>query len=98
MPTHTHRTPHIPHSDNDATFEQQVQLLGQIQRSVAQSVGRGMFLFGSVRPVLTMPLPIPPLCLSGKLASTGAAVALAPEKCVYEINRECCLFPVAGGM
>jgi hypothetical protein len=49
---------------------------------MAQTVGRGMFLFSSVRPVLTMPLPIPALSLSGRLASSGLTINLDPQKCV----------------
>lgn len=51
---------------------------------MGQAVGRGMYFFSSLRPVLTIPLPIPPLCLSGRVASSRTTIHLDQQKYVYQ--------------
>lgn len=57
-------------------MEQQLQLLALVQRTMALPLGRGMFLYSTARPMLTVPLAIPPLCMTGKLSHTRTSVAL----------------------
>ncbi|XXQ32085.1 Anaphase-promoting complex subfamily unit 1 C-terminal domain containing protein [Plasmodiophora brassicae] len=52
-------------ADQDSSQAVQQRLGDLCLRSLALPVGRGMFTFGSIRPVLTEPVPIPPLNLTG---------------------------------
>lgn len=61
-------------SDHDFIEEQEKQLFALCTRTMALSIGRGMFTFKTYYPVLTEILPIPKLCLTGKETARGATV------------------------
>ncbi|XP_035687108.1 anaphase-promoting complex subunit 1-like isoform X1 [Branchiostoma floridae] len=66
-------------SDHDYLEEQEMKLLSVCQRTMALPVGRGMFTLCTYHPVLTEPLPIPKLNLTGK--------APAPRTTTIELSR-----------
>lgn len=47
--------------------EQQMKLMRLAQRTAALAVGRGIFMLNSKWPLLTDPISVPPLVLSGKV-------------------------------
>lgn len=63
-------------SDHEFIEEQEKQLFALCTRTMALSVGRGMFTFKSYFPILTELLPIPKLCLTGKEVGRGATIEL----------------------
>ncbi len=63
-------------SDHDFERMKQSQLLLICQRVLAQPVGRGMFTLGNLHPVPAEPLPVPNLCLAGRVPPTNATLAL----------------------
>eukprot|EP00041_Stephanoeca_diplocostata_P023439 m.576909 g.576909 ORF g.576909 m.576909 type:complete len:1553 (-) comp22291_c1_seq1:277-4935(-) len=69
----TEQTPEM--SDHDFAAEQKAQLLLVVQRTLATSVGRGMFTLNTVRPIITQAIRIPPLNTTGK-GMHGAAISL----------------------
>jgi len=56
--------------------EQQAQLLVLASRALALPIGRGALTLGSVVPIATEPLRIPPLLLTGLAPPNGATVSL----------------------
>ncbi|EKX35535.1 hypothetical protein GUITHDRAFT_118345 [Guillardia theta CCMP2712] len=66
----TEVTDHDIHSTN----QNKLQLIAR--RTLALSVGRGMFTLGTATPLPTEALPIPPLQLSGRLQSNDALIKL----------------------
>ncbi|KAJ8981786.1 hypothetical protein NQ317_014802 [Molorchus minor] len=63
-------------SDHDFIEEQEKHLYGICIRTMALPVGRGMFTLRTATPVITEPLPAPPLCLTGKVPPRGTTVDL----------------------
>ncbi|XP_056632382.1 anaphase-promoting complex subunit 1 isoform X1 [Diorhabda sublineata] len=63
-------------SDHDFIEEQEKHLYGICIRTMALPVGRGMFTLRTATPVITEPLPAPPLCLTGKAPPRGTTVDL----------------------
>ncbi|KAJ8932971.1 hypothetical protein NQ314_014302 [Rhamnusium bicolor] len=63
-------------SDHDFIEEQEKHLYGICIRTMALPVGRGMFTLRTATPVITEPLPTPPLCLTGKAPPRGTTVDL----------------------
>lgn len=63
-------------SDHEYIEQQQKKLQSLAQRTMAISVGRGMFTLYTSRPTVTDPLPIPELNLSGRLPPNDAIVSL----------------------
>lgn len=61
-------------SDHEFIEEQEKQLFSLCTRTMALSVGRGMFTYRTYYPVLTEILPIPKLCLTGKETARGSTV------------------------
>ncbi|XP_017782212.1 PREDICTED: anaphase-promoting complex subunit 1 [Nicrophorus vespilloides] len=63
-------------SDHDFIEDQEKQLYAICTRTMALPVGRGMFTLRTATPVITEPLPIPHLCLTGKAPPRGSSVEL----------------------
>lgn len=82
---HVERSPES--SDHDHQQRQQARLLQLAMRTLAGPVGRGMLTLGTLAPLLAEPLPIPPLCLAGRIRKPAdvvvnldlAAAAVPPE-------------------
>ncbi|KAF5273421.1 hypothetical protein FQA39_LY07438 [Lamprigera yunnana] len=63
-------------ADHDFIEEQEKHLYALCARTMALPVGRGMFTLRTATPVVTEPLPLPKLCLSGKAPPRGITVEL----------------------
>eukprot|EP00548_Thalassiothrix_antarctica_P012569 CAMPEP_0194162190 /NCGR_PEP_ID=MMETSP0152-20130528/79363_1 /TAXON_ID=1049557 /ORGANISM="Thalassiothrix antarctica, Strain L6-D1" /LENGTH=1229 /DNA_ID=CAMNT_0038872073 /DNA_START=279 /DNA_END=3966 /DNA_ORIENTATION=- len=63
-------------SDHDYERLKQERLLTLCQRTLALSVGRGMYSLGTLRPVPAEQLPMPELCLSGRVPPANNSIAL----------------------
>eukprot|EP00516_Mucochytrium_quahogii_P003269 CAMPEP_0203751382 /NCGR_PEP_ID=MMETSP0098-20131031/5463_1 /ASSEMBLY_ACC=CAM_ASM_000208 /TAXON_ID=96639 /ORGANISM=" , Strain NY0313808BC1" /LENGTH=2329 /DNA_ID=CAMNT_0050641079 /DNA_START=277 /DNA_END=7263 /DNA_ORIENTATION=+ len=63
-------------SDHELVATQQAKLLLISRRTMALQVGRGMITLGTVRPLLTDTVDIPPISLSGKIPPNNAIVKL----------------------
>lgn len=63
-------------TDHDFIEEKERQLFALCTRTMALSIGRGMFTLRTSAPVSTKSLPVPNLCLSGKETHNGATVDL----------------------
>ncbi|KAL3278076.1 hypothetical protein HHI36_013420 [Cryptolaemus montrouzieri] len=63
-------------SDHDFIEEQEKHLYAVCTRTMALPVGRGMFTLRTATPMITKPLAIPQLCLTGKAAPRGTTVEL----------------------
>jgi hypothetical protein len=63
---------------NDHDFERlkQKRLHSLILRSLALSVGRGMMTIGNLEPIPAETLPVPELCLRGRVPPTNAGITL----------------------
>lgn len=73
-------------SDHDYERLKQKKLLVLSRRAVALSVGRGMLSFGSLCPVAAEPLPIPDLCLKGRVPPTNTSLALDDSDCPSDMR------------
>lgn len=69
---HVERSPES--SDHDHQQKQQARLLQLAMRTLAGPVGRGMLTLGTLAPLLAEPLPIPPLCLAGRIRKPADVV------------------------
>lgn len=67
----------------DHEFEQlkQKKLSLLVQRALALPIGRGMMTIGGIKPVAAEPLPIPELCLKGRVPPANATLSLDPAEC-----------------
>lgn len=82
---HVERSPES--SDHDHQQRQQTRLLQLAMRTLAGPTGRGMLTLGTLAPLLAEPLPIPPLCLAGRIRKPAdvvvnldlAAAAVSPD-------------------
>jgi Anaphase-promoting complex subunit 1 len=63
-------------SDHDYERLKQERLLTLCRRVLALPLGRGMFTLGTLKPVPAEQLPIPELCLSGRVAPANNTLAL----------------------
>ncbi|KAF5270424.1 hypothetical protein FQR65_LT05612 [Abscondita terminalis] len=63
-------------ADHDFIEEQEKHLYAICARTMALPVGRGMFTLRTATPVVTEPLPLPKLYLSGKAPPRGITVEL----------------------
>ena len=61
-------------SDHDFMEEQERALLAMCHRTMALPVGRGALTLHTCSPLVTEPLSIPPLCLTGKAPPRGTQV------------------------
>lgn len=73
-------------SDHDYERMKQDKLLLLSRRVLAVPVGRGMFTIGSLRPVPAEPLPVPDLCLVGRVPPTNAMLALDVSDCPTDLK------------
>ncbi|KAG1696502.1 Anaphase-promoting complex subunit 1 [Nymphon striatum] len=64
-------------SDHDFIEEQERHLYSLCIRTMALPIGRGMFTLRTSRPIITEPLPIPKLCLTGKAPPRNSTVELS---------------------
>ena len=76
-------------SDHDYERLKQERLLLLCRRVLACPLGRGMLTIGSMQPVLAEPLPIPDLCLAGKVPPNNAVLALDVSNCPSDM----CMWP-----
>jgi len=68
------RAPEV--SDHDYERLKQERLLVLCRRSFAVPLGRGMLTLGNLKPIPADPLPVPVLCLCGRVPPTNATLAL----------------------
>ena len=68
-------------SDHDYERLKQNKLLLLCRRSLALPVGRGMVTIGTFQPVAAEPLPVPDLCLSGRIPPANTNLALDLSEC-----------------
>ena len=71
---HVDRGPEV--SDHELVAAQQAKLLQLSKRTMALGVGRGMITMSTVRPLLTDPVEIPLLTLSGRIPTNNTTVKL----------------------
>ncbi|CAN8002147.1 unnamed protein product [Ixodes hexagonus] len=64
-------------SDHEFMEDQERHLYGLSIRTMALPVGRGMLTLHTCRPVLTDPLPIPKLCLTGRVPPQNTTVDMS---------------------
>lgn len=69
---HVERSPES--NDHDHQQRQQARLLQLAMRTLAGPTGRGMLTLGTLAPLLAEPLPIPPLCLAGRIRKPADVV------------------------
>lgn len=70
----------------DHEFEQlkQKKLSLLVQRALALPIGRGMMTIGGIKPVAAEPLPIPELCLKGRVPPSNATLSMDQSECTPE--------------
>ncbi|XP_068085818.1 anaphase-promoting complex subunit 1 isoform X2 [Anabrus simplex] len=73
-------------SDHEFIEEQERHLYAICTRTMALPVGRGMFTLRSSSPVVTEPLPVPRLCLTGRAPPRGTTVDLSHIEVVPNMN------------
>ena len=73
-------------SDHDYERQKQEKLLLLSRRVLALPVGRGMFTIGNLKPVPAEPLPLPDICLSGRIPPTNSNMALDVSECPVDMN------------
>lgn len=73
-------------SDHDYERLKQEKLLLLSRRVLALPLGRGMTTIGNLRPVPAEPLPLPDLCLIGRVAPTNASLALDTTDCPTDLK------------
>jgi hypothetical protein len=73
-------------SDHDYERLKQERLLVLCRRTYAVPLGRGMLTFGNLQPVPAEPLPVPALCLSGRVPPTNNTLALDTTSCPADMS------------
>eukprot|EP00934_Nitzschia_sp_Nitz4_P000741 Nitzschia sp. Nitz4//scaffold57_size113557//99271//106700//NITZ4_004008-RA/size113557-processed-gene-0.20-mRNA-1//1//CDS//3329554897//741//frame0 len=73
-------------SDHDYERLKQEKLLLLSSRILALPVGRGMFTIGNLQPVPAEPLPLPEICLSGRVPPSNATLALDTTECPQDMK------------
>ena len=73
-------------NDHDFKKRKVAKLALVCRRTLALSVGRGMMTAGSFRSVFAETLPVPEICLSGKVAPTNTRVILDPSSCPHDMT------------
>lgn len=63
-------------SDHDYEKLKQERLLTLCRRALALPIGRGMLTLGTLKPIPAEQLPIPEVCLSGRVPPTNSSLAL----------------------
>jgi len=81
---------HVPRaievSDHDYERQKQEKLLLLSRRVLALPVGRGAFTIGNLKPVPAEPLPLPDICLSGRVPPNNSNMALDVSECPLDMN------------
>ena len=85
-PLYLHVKRSVEVSDHDYERLKQERLLVLCRRTLAVPLGRGMLTFGNLRPIPAEPLPVPKLCLSGRVPPTNATLALDVSSCPADMN------------
>jgi hypothetical protein len=75
-PIYVHVARAIEVSDHDYETKKQEKLLLSSRRTLALPIGRGLLTIGNLKPMPAEPLPVPDLCLSGRVPPTNATLAL----------------------
>ena len=73
-------------SDHDFERLKQKRLLILSCRALALPTGRGMLTIGRFRPLATETLPIPALCLKGRVPPTNSAIMLDTSDCPTDMH------------
>lgn len=73
-------------SDHDYERLKQEKLLLLSRRILALPLGRGMVTIGNLKPVPAEPLPLPELCLVGRVPPTNALLALDTTDCPSDLK------------
>ena len=73
-------------SDHEYERLKQEKLLLLCRRVLALPLGRGMFTIGNLKPVPAEPLPVPDLCLVGRVPPTNAMLALDTTECPSDLK------------
>ena len=73
-------------SDHDYERMKQEKLLLLSRRVLALPVGRGMLTLGNLEPIPAEPLPLPDLCLIGRVPPTNAMLALDTTDCPTDLR------------
>ena len=73
-------------SDHEHERLKQKRLMLLAHRSLALPTGRGMLTIGSLRPVPAEPLPLPEICLKGKVPPTNATLKLDVSDCPNDMQ------------
>lgn len=73
-------------SDHDFERLKQEKLLLLAFRALALPIGRGMLTIGSLQPIPAEPLPIPDLCLKGRVPPTNATISLDLSECPTDMR------------
>jgi hypothetical protein len=85
-PIYLHVARAIEVSDHDYEKKKQEKLLLSSRRTLALPVGRGMLTIGNLKPVPAEPLPVPELCLAGRVPPTNATLALDTSDCPADLK------------
>ena len=73
-------------SDHDYERLKQKRLALLARRALALPVGRGMLALGNLHPVAAEPLPIPELCLKGRVPPANTSLALDEAECPADMR------------
>ena len=73
-------------SDHDYERQKQEKLLLLSRRILALPLGRGMLTIGNLKPVPAEPLPLPEICLSGRIHPSNTTMALDTSECPVDMN------------
>ena len=73
-------------SDHDYERQKQERLLLLSRRVLALPLGRGMLTIGNLKPVPAEPLPLPEICLSGRIHPTNTTMALDTSECPVDMK------------
>ncbi|GMH71404.1 hypothetical protein TL16_g05640 [Triparma laevis f. inornata] len=68
-------------TDHEYEQRKQAKLLLLCSRSMAAPIGRGMLTLGTCSPLLAEALPIPQICLAGRVPPTNATMQLDTSSC-----------------
>lgn len=85
-PIYLHVARAIEVSDHDYEKKKQEKLLLSSRRTLALPIGRGMLTMGNLKPVPAEPLPVPELCLAGRVPPTDATLALDTSDCPVDLK------------
>ena len=85
-PSYSHVPRAIEVSDHDYERQKQEKLLLLSRRILALPLGRGMLTIGNLKPVPAEPLPLPDLCLSGRVPPTNTSMALDVTECPVDMK------------